>query len=284
VSDGDVLGEEASTRASTFLCEPTPERREQIRFGDLFTIELSPDERERLKSRARVDFDSVPRPDLPVLRRSSRNTHLAADIAKLRVPGRQFVDFLAGINRNMRNMAAAWLAIATMVDDLKLGEKDDDLRAALDRALDAQAASTKLIAVAVADAVAAVHASNGNSAEFVAILRGLQGEVTPPFVTASRFATLREAAADVAVVDDVRKNVLRLAHPNSSKERKRGLKRSRYLARGSLRGPRWTALGRDEQMEEPQRDSEGTDHRMTKAERPPARRPFRGRGHSHAKK
>jgi len=209
---------------------------------------------------------------------------LAADIAKLRVPGRQFVDFLAGLNRIMRNMAAAWLAIATMVDDLDLSEKDSDLRAALDRALDAQAASTKLMAVAVADAVAAVHASNGNSAEFVAILRGLQGEVTPPFVTSSRFAALKEAAADLAVLDDVRKSVLRVVHPNSSKEKKHGSKRFKYLACRGFRGPRWTSSGRDTQMEEPQRDTEGTDPRTTKGERLPARRPFRGRSNPQAKR
>lgn len=143
-------------------------------------------------------------PSLPALRRSSANPRLSAEIANLRVSGRVFVDFLAGINRNLRDTASAWAAMAAILDDLKIS---DEARSALNDALGAQAASVKLIAASVANAVAAVHASKGNSSEFTALLHGLQGDITPAFATDVRFAAMKKAAAASETVDAVRKNV-----------------------------------------------------------------------------
>lgn len=124
------------------------------------------------------------------------------------------MDFLTGVNRNLRDMASAWVAMAATIDDLDIG---DEARNALTQALEAQAASVKLTAVSVANAVAAVHASRGSSTEFAALLRGLNGEVTPDFVSEARFAELKKAAAASEAADNIRKNVLRA---DSSRARK----------------------------------------------------------------
>lgn len=164
--------------------------------------------------------------------------------------------------------------MAAILDDLEIS---DEARSALNDALGAQAASVKLIAASVANAVAAVHASKGNSSEFAALLHGLQGDVTPAFVTDVRFAAMRKAAAASETVDAVRKNVLGVAHPNSSRSKKYASRRFSFRGKGIHKEPRWQQQRRDDLPQNPtQPETERPDQTETKPRSTTTgQRPFR---------
>lgn len=190
------------------------------------------------------------------------------------------MDFLGDVNRNLRSVATAWLAVATICD---AAEIDKDAREAIDDGLAALAAGVKLIAVSVADAVAAVHASKGRSAEFAAIHNGLKGAAEPDFVTEHRFAVLSKAAARAEMVETVHNKALGGTRPNFSKKRKFAWRRRSSSA--SLRKvPRQvkddsTTNQADPEMEQP---SERVEQRSTnhKARQRPFRSYVRPRGKS----